>query len=394
MDANTGFIADITVALVAGSVAGIAARALGVTPVIGYIIAGIIIGPFTAGYVAHGPNLSGLAELGLIFLLFSLGLGFSVDDLLGGGFFALAGNLMAMGCVAAVIWLTANCFGIQHPVTLALAFTISSTAVGAALLQALGLTGKRVGRAAITVLIVQDMVAVIILVIVSTPANALSIAGVGLPLLRAVAFVAIALVLGATVLHRLFNVILLRASTELLVGIFSAVALGAAWLGHAAGLTFEFGAFVAGAVTSEAAGSRIVQNIVRPFRELFIMLFFVSMGTLVDISSIFANWRTVIVIAIVAIIVRWLLFGALGRFVGLSTAGAATFGIALLPMGEFNIVLGNASYAAARLNRAEIAVLLGVSMISILASAVSARIGGKRLLRMDKTGVPATDALG
>jgi CPA2 family monovalent cation:H+ antiporter-2 len=374
MDATTQFIADVTVALVAGSLAGTATRALGITPIIGYIVAGIIIGPFTPGYVTHGHNLSGLAELGLIFLLFSLGLGFSIADLFRGGIIALAVNLIAMGCVAAVVYAVAAGFGVPHPATLALAFTISSTAVGATLLQVLGLLRKRVGRTALSLLIIQDLIAVILLVIVSTPASSLSVAGVGLPLVRAIAFVAVALVLGATVFHRLFTAILQHAGTELLVGIFSAIALGAAWLGHAAGLTFEFGAFVAGAVTSETAGSRMVQDVVRPFRELFVMLFFVSMGTLADISSIFVNWRTVVVTAIVSIIARWLLFGAVGRLAGLSTAGASALGIALLPMGEFNIVLGNASYAAGRLNQAEMGVLVGAALISIIASAVSARI--------------------
>lgn len=383
MDAATNFIADVTVALVAGSLAGLAARALGITPVIGYIVAGIIIGPFTPGYVAHAPNLSGLAELGLIFLLFSLGLGFSVDDLLGNGMTALVANLIAMGCIAAAVWFVAARFGIPHPTTLALAFTISSTAVGAALLQAVGLVRKRVGHIALSLLIIQDLLAVIILVIVSAPANSMSVAGIALPLVRAIAFVAIALVLGATLLHRLFRVVLLRASTELLVGVFSAVALGAAWLGHAAGLTFEFGAFVAGAVTSEAAGSRMVQNIVRPFRELFIMMFFVSMGTFVDVSSIFVNWRSVVVVATVAIIARWLLFGGVGRLMGLPTAASVALGIALVPMGEFNIVLGNASLSAGRLNRAEMGVLVGASMISILVSAILARVGGKQLARAD-----------
>lgn len=391
MDATATFVADVTVALLAGSVAGALARLARVTPVIGYIVAGIIIGPFTPGYTAHGSNLSGLAELGLIFLLFSLGLEFSVGELAAAGVAAALGNAVAMTLIAAAVWLTTHSLGLPHPVTLALAFTVSSTAVGVALLQILGLLGKRSGHVTVSVLIMQDLIAVMILIVISAPAASLSIAGVGIPLLKAVLFVAIALLLGATVFHRLFLLTLHRAGADLLVVIFSAVALAAAWLGHLAGLTFEFGAFVAGAVTSEAAGRRMVQSIVRPFRELFVMLFFVSIGTLVDVDGIRLNWRALVVIAIVTVLVRWLLWTGVSRLLRFTAGTAAALGVALVPMGEFNIVLGNASFAAGRLNRTEIALLIGSAMISIFVSAIGARAGERWFSRKGAPSSPTPD---
>lgn len=386
MDATTTFLADVTVALIAGSIAGALARALRITPIVGYLLAGVAIGPFTPGYVAQGSSLSGLAELGLIFLLFSLGLGFSLPELLRAGGAAVAGNLVAMAGTAAAVWLAASKLGMVHPVTLALAFTVSSTAVGAAILQMLGVLERRSGRMALSLLITQDLIAVMVLVIISTPASSLTVVGVGVPLLRAVAFVAVALILGATVLHRLFDVTLRRAGSELLVVIFSAVALTAAWLGHLAGLTFEFGAFVAGAVTSEAAGSRIVENVVRPFRQLFVMLFFVSMGTLVDLSSAAAHWQPLLAIAAAAVLVRWLLWNGVARAIHFATF--APIAIALLPMGEFNIVLGSASFAAGRLNRPEMALLVGSSVLSIVIAALFARAAQGRSERAAAAGEP------
>lgn len=384
MDATTTFIADVTVALIVGSGAGAIARALRITPIVGYIIAGIIIGPFTPGYIAHGTSLSGLAELGLIFLLFSLGLGFSLHELKDAGAPALAGNILAMAGSAAAVWVLFAGFRLPHPVTLALAFTVSSTAVGAALMQTLGIARRRSGSIALSLLVTQDLAAVILLVIISTPAEALSIAGIALPLARAVVFVAVALLLGATVFHKLFVITLQRAGTELLVVIFSAVALASAWLGHLAGLTFEFGAFVAGAVTSEAAGSHMVQSVVRPFRELFVMLFFVSMGTIVDISSMASNWRIVLAAAALSIVLRWIVWTGVGRTVRIPAVGAVALGLTLLPMAEFNIVLGQASFNAGRLNRTEMAVLVGVCMLSILVSAIAARLSGERLARPER----------
>ena len=301
MDATTTFVADVTVALIGGSIAGAVARALRITPIIGYLLAGVVIGPFTPGYVAHGSSLSGLAELGLIFLLFSLGLGFSLSDLSEAGIVAIAGNVLAMGATAAAIWFAASKLGMVHPLTLALAFTVSSTAVGAALLQALGVLDLRAGRIGLSLLIAQDLLAVMVLVIISTPANALLLAGIGVPLVRAVVFVVVALILGATLLHKLYVFTLQRASSDLRVVIFSAVALAAAWIG------------------------------------------------------------------------RGLLWTAAGRSVKLGTRSALALGISLLPMGEFNIVLGNASFAAGRLNRVEMALLISTSVFSIAIAALVAR---------------------
>lgn len=369
MDATTRFLADVTAALIAGSIAGAAARSLRITPIVGYLLAGVAIGPFTPGYVAQGGSLSGLAELGLIFLLFSLGLGFSFRDLLETGAGAILANGAAMAGTAAAVWFVAAKLGMPHPVTLALAFTVSSTAVGAAILH---LFGGRAARVGVSLLITQDLIAVILLIVIKAPASALTIAGVGVPVLRAVIFVAIALVLGATLLHRLFVTALQRAGADLIVVIFSAVALAAAWLGHLAGLTFEFGAFVAGAVTSEAAGSRMVESTVRPFRQLFVMVFFVSMGTLLDVATAAVHWQAVLAIAASAVAVRWILWSAAARAVA-GAAAAAGLGLAMLPMGEFNIVLGNAGYAAGRLDRAEMALLIGSTVVTVLVAAIAAR---------------------
>jgi CPA2 family monovalent cation:H+ antiporter-2 len=389
MDATTTFVADVTVALIAGSIAGAVARALRVSPIIGYLLAGVIIGPFTPGYVATGTSLSGLAELGLIFLLFSLGLGFSLRELAEAGAVAILGNLLAMAGTAVAIWFAASKLGMVHPITLALAFTVSSTAVGAALLQALGILESRAGRIGLSFLITQDLLAVMVLVIISRPATELTLGGVGVPLVKAVVFVAIALILGATLLHRLYIVTLERASSDMLVVIFSAVALAAAWVGHLAGLTFEFGAFVAGAVTSEAAGSRMVENVVRPFRQLFVMLFFVSMGTLVDVASAMAYWYVLVAIVVVAVLVRGFLWGAAARSMKLGVGSAIALGISLLPMGEFNIVLGNASFVAGRLNRVEMALLVSTSVLSIIVAALVTRVIEGRNLLLDRIRGPA-----
>jgi len=372
--ATVTFLTDLTVALVAATVLGALARAAKVTPVLGYVLAGVVIGPFTPGYHTSAVSLGGLSELGLILLLFSLGLGFSPREIRAVGLVPMAGNLVLMACFAASAWALGTFFGFAHPITLGLAFALSSTAIGVALLRGFGLLDRRVGKAAIALLVAQDLVAVLILVVTTTPAQTLTPMGAAIPLLKAGIFVTVALVLGATVLHRFVMGFLRRAPGDALVAFCTAIALVAAWVGHIAGLSFEFGAFVAGAVTSEAAGSRMVQSIVAPFRELFVMLFFVSIGTLVDVRTVLLYWPAILTVGVVLAFIRFVSWYGLSRLTRQPAGTAVALGIALLPLGEFNVVLANNSFLAKRLDTQEYATIIGATLLSIVIAALSARV--------------------
>jgi CPA2 family monovalent cation:H+ antiporter-2 len=377
------FLLDLTAALVAASIFGGLARAAKVTPILGYVLAGIVIGPFTPGYQINASSLGGLSELGLILLLFSLGLGFSARELRSVGVVPMVGNLVLMACFAVLTWGLGILFHFPHPITLGLAFTLSSTAIGVALLQGFGLLDKRAVHMAIALLVAQDLVAVLILVITTAPAQELSPLGAAIPLLKAALFVIVALVIGATVLHRVVIGFLRRAPGDAMIAFCTGVALVAAWLGHVAGLSYEFGAFVAGAVTSEAAGSRTVQSIIAPFRELFVMLFFVSIGTLVDVRTLLAYWPAILTIGAILAAARFGMWYGLSRFIRQPAGTAVALGIALLPLGEFNVVLANNSLIAKRLGAPEYATVIGATLLSIVIAAVAARLLEPRRRSLD-----------
>lgn len=377
------FLADLTVALVVASALGWLARLAGITPILGYVLAGIVIGPFTPGYHASDASLGGLGELGLILLLFSLGLAFDVKELRRVGLIPMIGNVVLMVIFGVAAWALASAFGFIHPITLALTFTLSSTAIGVALLQLFRLLDKRPGHAAIALLVTQDLLAVLILVITTTPAAQLTVLGALVPAFKAAIFVIVALALGATVLHRMFVAFLRRAPAEAMIAFCTAAALVAAWIGHLAGLSFEFGAFVAGAVISEAAGSRIVQSVLAPFRELFVIIFFVSIGTLVDVGALLASWTAILSIGIGLVLLRFGGWYALSRIVGQRFGTALALGIALVPLGEFNVVLANDSFLAKRLNVGEYGTAIGATLLSIIVAAIAARIVAPRRTLLD-----------
>jgi CPA2 family monovalent cation:H+ antiporter-2 len=360
------FLADLTVAIAAAAVAGIVAARLRLNPILGYLAAGVVIGPFTPGYVARGETLNTLATLGLIFLLFSLGLGFSFDEVRRLGVKALLGNGLATAFVAGSAALGGYLIGLAHPITIALAMAVSSTAVGAALLKTWDVEGERVGRFALAQLIVQDLAAVALLVLVTAPESELSISGILAPVLKAIAFVGIALVLGATLIQSIVRRVIAHAPPELLFIAFAALALVAAWLGYLAGLSFEFGAFVAGAVISEAAGSMKVASVVAPFRALFVALFFVSVGMILDPRVMAGQVAALVALGFGLIVVRVVAWAALARVSGFAFGGAVLVGVAMTSFGEFNVVLVDEALAAKRLGAPESQLLLAVTFLSIV----------------------------
>jgi CPA2 family monovalent cation:H+ antiporter-2 len=377
MEPNVHFLGDLTVALTAAVIGGWIARLFGLDSIVGYLVAGMAIGPFTPGYVAERETLANLAELGLIFLLFSIGLRFSFRELVAAGAVPIAAGLAAMGALVAAFWAAAVAFHFQHPWTLALAAVVSSTAIGVALLRQWGMEERRSGQFVIALLIVQDLVAVALLVVTSAPNTALNATGILAPMVMAIGFVAIALVAGATVLHVLVVRVLQRMPTEALFGAFAALALIAASLAHLAGLPFDFGAFVAGAVISEAAASRMVHSIVAPFQALFVALFFVSIGTLLDPRQTANEWLPILAIGSAFLLVRFAAWAAIGRLGGFPARTAILIGVAMVPLGEFNIVLGNAAFSASRLDETERILLLGLTFSSILVATIGAPAFGR-----------------
>lgn len=371
-DPNALFLTDIALALFFAVVVGAIVARFGINRIVGYIAAGILVGPFTPGIVVRTETVEHLAELGLVFLLFSLGLGFSFAEMRSAGAVAIGGNVAAMAILGVAFGVLDIALGLPHPWILAIAAILSSTAIGTALLRDWGVEAGRTGRLALGLLVVQDLVAVVLIVVVATPAEQLTPAGLVLPIVKALVFVVIALLLGGTVLHRIVVSTLERAPADAVFGAFATIALFAGFLAYVAGLPYEFGAFVAGAVISEAAGSERVASIVMPFRALFVSLFFVGVGMVIDPAILVAHWPVVLGAGAAFIVFRALVWSGLGRVAGLAWPGAVLLGVALVPLGEFNIVLANTAAAASVITSDERSILVGIAFFSILLTTIVA----------------------
>ncbi len=381
MDASGRFLVDLTAGVVGAGAGGYLARLARLTPVLGYLVAGIAIGPFTPGFTADVGSLNGLGELGLILLVFSLGLGFAPSELRRVGLAPILANVGAMAAIGVASYYVAQLFDVRDAFTAALVVPLSSTAIGVALLDVLGLRARFSGQLTVALLIAQDLFAVALLVVAGTPADRLTPLGLLWPLVGSILFVGIAIVLGATVLHRLVKTAVSRAPSELLIPTFTALALVAGWLGHTAGLSYEFGAFVAGAVISEAAGSRTAQAVIGPFRELFVMLFFVALGMALDVRAVLGAWPAVLALGAILIGVRFVVWTGTMRLLKFGWGAAVALGIALVPLGEFNMVLANAAQSAGRIDAREFSGIIGATFLSILVASIAAPLWRRPLDR-------------
>jgi K+:H+ antiporter len=372
------FVADLALTLASGLIGGWLARKVGLHPILGYVVAGLILGPFTPGYVVDERNLSILAELGLIFLLFMLGLEFSLAEIRKLGASLLAMWLIAIVALVAAVSFAAKLAGFPHAITMGMCLLASSTAIGVAFLQDAKLLRERAGRLVVPILILEDLVAIVLLVVIDQPPSELSFGALLKPLLLSMAFILLALTLGATIVRQLVVRTLAGAAESERTAVFIGIALSAAFIGYLFGLPIAFGAFVAGAVVATIEARNEVEKVVAPFKDLFVLCFFVSIGNVIDPALVIANSVTVVALSFLIVAVRgaiWWLFAHRSGIAGIAALGVA---VAMVPLGEFNVVLAQAGAKAGRLTDAELATCTGV----LLGSIVIASLIQPLLLRM------------
>src|SRR2546428_1556655 len=286
---------NITIALGVAFVGGLLAQRLKLPPLVGYLLAGVAIGPFTPGFVGDLSTIRQLAELGIIFLLFGVGLHFSLKDLWAVRDLALPGVLLQLVLTTLLGVLLTRLWGwsLTGGVLLGLSIAIASTVVLLRNLMDQGLLNTTHGQAVVGWLVLEDLVTVLILMLlpVLSPENSGAIwQTAGLALLKAIAFAALMLIAGT----RLIPWFLLRVahlhSRELFIVAIVVITLGTA-LGAATffEVSLALGAFLAGVVLSESSLSHQVGAEMLPFRETFAVLFFVSVGMLINPLDLFTH---------------------------------------------------------------------------------------------------------
>jgi monovalent cation:H+ antiporter-2, CPA2 family len=358
MPHETALIATIAAGLGLAFVFGLVAARLGLPPLVGYLLAGIAVGPFTPGFVADAGLAGQLAEIGVILLMFGVGIHFSVGDLLAVRHIALPGAAVQIG-VATILgagmtqlwgwsWGSGIVFG--------LCLSVASTVVLLRALEDRGLLDSVDGRIAVGWLVVEDLATVLVLVLL--PALAVPLGGttnaagtaaggslaatIGLTLAKVAAFVALMFVVGRRAVPWLLERVARIGSRELFTLSVLAVALGIA-VGASAlfGVSFALGAFFAGMVVNSSDLSHEAAAEALPLQDAFSVLFFVAVGMLFDPSILLR--QPLEVLAVVLIILVGKSLGALGIVLafGYPAHTALTISASLAQIGEFSFILAS-----------------------------------------------------
>ena len=377
---HTSLIATIVAGLGLAFVFGAIANRLKLPVLVGYLVAGVVVGPFTPGYVADQELAPQLAEIGVILLMFGVGLHFSVKDLLA------VRKIAIPGAVVQILAATAMGIGLAHllgwtlgaGIVFGLALSVASTVVLLRALQERRLIETDRGRIAVGWLIVEDLAMVLALVLLpalsgmlggeAPPPGPGGVAGAfAMTLGKVAAFIAFMLIVGRRVIPWILHRIAHTGSRELFRLAVLAIALGVAF-GSAAlfGVSFALGAFFAGMIMAESELSQQAANETLPLRDAFAVLFFVSIGMLFNWSVILreplAVLATLAIIVIGKSVAAWLIVIAFKR----PQSVALTISASLAQIGEFSFILASLGVSLKLLPKDGQDLILAGAILSIL----------------------------
>jgi CPA2 family monovalent cation:H+ antiporter-2 len=374
-----GIASDFVLIVVAGFFGGVLARALRLPLLVGYIAAGVLVGPYTAGpTVVQIHDIELLAEIGAALLLFSLGLEMSFRDLRPVRRVALIGGpiqIVLTSAVAAVGFTKAMGMPVTEAIWLGAMISLSSTMVVLKTLTAAGVTSTLASRVMIGLLLVQDLAVIPMLIVLPQLgdfrdmlprlARALGIAAL---------FLGAVVALGTWLLPRVLKRVLAWGSRELFLVAVVATGVGVGYLTQSVGLSFALGAFVAGLTLSESEFSHQALSDVVPIRDIFGLLFFVTVGMLFDPHYVLAHAGRIAVVVLLIFAGKAVILGGLARAFGYVNMAPWIVGLGLSQIGEFSFVLARSGLAAGFVSKAAYDLALTCTVFTMALSPLVSRL--------------------
>ncbi|MFZ5725020.1 MAG: YbaL family putative K(+) efflux transporter [Pseudomonadota bacterium] len=407
MPHDTTLIGTIVAGLGVAFLMGALAHRLRISPIAGYLLAGILVGPFTPGFVADTGLAMQLAEIGVILLMFGVGLHFSLKDLLSVRRIAVPGALAQITVATALGMMLGLYLGwsVEGSAVFGLALSVASTVVLLRALQARDMVETEKGRIAVGWLIVEDLVMILALVLLpamfgdrgdeagvgANGAGLLQSAGV--VLLKVVGFAAFMFLIARRVLPAVLHWVAHSGSRELFRLAVLAIALGVAF-GAAVifDVSFALGAFFAGMILGETQLSRRAAEETLPLRDAFAVLFFVSVGMLFDPKVIVEQPGPVIATVAIIVFGKSLAAFALVRAFGHKSQTALTISVSLAQIGEFSFILAGLGVGLQVLPETGRDLILAGSMLSILLNPILFTLAVKRIRADEPAPEPTNDA--
>ncbi len=367
-----GIAEDLIIIIIAGLFVGVIANKLKTPPIVGFIVAGIIIGPHTGGItVSDIPRIELLAEIGVALLLFSIGLDFSFGELKAVKGIAILGTPIQVILLIAMGILMGHSLGFSflESAVFGMVISLSSTMVVIKTLMSRGLIGTLSSSVMIGILIVQDLAAIPLMLVIP---NLGSLSGGITPLLftllKAGGILLVLVVIGMRAIPWILKFVARLNSRELFLITITAIGLGVGYVTHIFGLSLAFGAFLAGMVINESEYSHQALNDIIPLRDIFGLVFFTSVGMLLDVSFIREHIPTIALLVLLVILVKFTVFSLLSLSFRYFNIIPLALGLGLAQVGEFSFVLARTAMKNEIIDYDFFSLILAVSVVTMLVS--------------------------
>jgi CPA2 family monovalent cation:H+ antiporter-2 len=384
MPHDVSLIATIAAAFGLALVMGYGAMRLKMPPLVGYLLAGVMVGPATPGFVADVGLAGQLAEIGVMLLMFGVGLHFSMDDLMAVRRIAVPGAVVQIAVATALGAVLAQAWGwsLGAAVVFGLCLSVASTVVLLRALEAKGILKSIHGQIAVGWLVVEDLVMVLVLVLLPALSGVLSEGTPGVPsgnlgvtvaitLAKVVAFIVLMLLVGRRVLPKVLWLVARTGSRELftlsVVAIAVGVAFGAAKLFD---VSFALGAFFAGMMMRESEFSHRAADESLPLRDAFAVLFFVSVGMLFDPAVLWTHPGKLLAVVAIVVLGKTLAAVVLVLLFRYPLHTGLTVGASLAQIGEFSFILAGLGVGLGLLPPEGQSLVLAAALVSIAANSL------------------------
>lgn len=377
--ANHTFIVDITTVLGASAIGGFITNRLRQPVLLGYLACGLIIGPFGLGQITQIEEIKSLAEIGVAFLLFALGVEFSLNELKRVKDIAIKGSILQIGLTIALVAILTTLWGwVETPtkgIFMGAVLSLSSTAVVLKTLTERGEVNTVHGQVMLAILIAQDLALGLMLAILpalNQPDNL--IPALIAALIKAVLFFAVAIAGGYWVVPRVMSTVAKTENSELFLLTVIALCLGVALVTAELGLSIEMGAFVAGLTISEIDyADRALAKMI-PLRDTFACLFFASIGMLINPDTLWQNFDTIIgLVALVMLGKAMIILPIIWRF-GYSFKTSVISSLGLNQIGEFSFVLAVLGESLGFIDRVQYDLLIGTTAITLVLTPIGMKL--------------------
>lgn len=364
-------IFDITFILVVGFVGGVVAKRFKQPAVVGYLIAGFLASIFFSDLISDHEAIDGIAQIGVALLLFTLGIELSLSKLRNVLKIAVFGGILQIVFCIVVYQLGLMLLGLQayQALFIAAALSLSSTAVVVKILSENGLIESLGGEIMVAWLLVQDLAVVPLIILLPALKDGFSLSVLPeliVPMASAGVFLFVMMYFGKRVVGWVLGKIAAFNVQELLLLATISICLGVAYITEQFGLSFVLGAFIAGVIISDTTENHAVFNEIRPLRDLFSVVFFVSIALLVPGELILANLPFAIIISIFVMLVKFLLVGGLTFYFGYHSKVAFLVAVGLVQVGEFSFLLIREGISQGLVSQSAFSLVLSVSIITII----------------------------